>query len=95
MIRKILVGCTAIAAIAAFTIVAQPVEAGSCTVLSAKGRGVDETNASTRSVKHLTNKVNHYAHKNKLSSVKVAPRSTVCSKKAGLTVCTSSTKVCG
>jgi hypothetical protein len=95
MMRKILVACTAFAAITAFTLVAPPVEAGTCTVLSAKGRGIDETNASSRSVKHLTNKINHYAHKNKLGSVKVAPRSTVCSKKGGLNTCTSSTRVCG
>jgi len=55
----------------------------------------DEAKASNRSLKHLTNKINHYAHKNKLGSVKVGSRSTVCSKAAGLDVCKSSAKVCG
>jgi hypothetical protein len=96
MIRKILIAGTALAAIAAFTIAAQPVEAGgSCAVVSAKGRGTDETKTSARSVKNLTNKINHYAHKNKLTAVHVGMKSTVCSKKGGLDVCTSSAKVCG
>jgi len=49
----------------------------------------------TGSLKHLTNKINHYAHKNKLGSVRVGSRSTLCSKAAGLKVCKSSAKVCG
>jgi len=96
MIRKILVASIALVAIAAFTIVTQPVQAGiSCVLLAAKGRGTDEANASNRSLKHLTNKINHYAHKNKLGSVRVGSRSTLCSKAAGLKVCKSSAKVCG
>ena len=96
MIRKILVASTALAAIAAFTVATEPVNArGSCVVLAAKGRGVDEAKTSARSLKHLTNKINHYAHKNKLSSVRVGSRSTVCSKTGGLDVCKSSAKVCG
>jgi hypothetical protein len=72
MIRKILVASTALAAIAAFSVATEPVNArGSCVVLAAKGRGVDEAKTSARSLKHLTNKINHYAHKNKLSSVRV------------------------
>ena len=74
MIRKILIASTALAAIAAFTIITEPVHAGSsCVLLAAKGRGIDDANASNRSVKHLTNKINHYAHKNKLGSVRVGP----------------------
>jgi hypothetical protein len=96
MIRKILVASTALAASAAFTLVTEPVQAGgSCVLLAAKGRGTDEAKASGRSLKHLINKINHYAHKNKLGSVKVGSRSTVCSKAAGLDVCKSSAKVCG
>jgi len=96
MIRKILVASTALVAIAAFTIVTQPVQAGiSCVLLAAKGRGTDEANASNRSLKHLTNKINHYAHKNKLGSVRVGSRATLCSKAAGLKMCKSSAKVCG
>ena len=94
MIRKILIASTALAAIAAFTV--EPVHAGSsCVLLAAKGRGIDEANASNRSLKHLTNKINHYAHKNKLGSVRVGSRSTLCSKAAGLKVCKSSARVCG
>jgi len=96
MIRKILVASTALAAIAAFTVATEPVNArGSCVVLAAKGRGLDEAKTSARSLKHLTNKINHYAHKNKLSSVRVGSRSTVCSRTGGLDVCKSSAKVCG
>ena len=96
MTRKILIASTALAAIAALTIITEPVHAGSsCVLLAAKGRGIDEANASNRSVKHLTNKINHYAHKNKLGSVRVGSRSTLCSKAAGLKMCKSSAKVCG
>jgi hypothetical protein len=92
----ILIASTALAAMAAsaFTAVIEPVHAGSsCVLLAAKGRGIDEANASNRSLKHLTNKINHYAHKN--NSVRVGSRSTLCSKAAGLKVCKSSAKVCG
>jgi hypothetical protein len=97
MIRKILIAGTALAAIvAAFTIAAQPVEAGgSCAVVSAKARGLNETKVSAKSAKQLTHKINHWAQKNKLTAVHVGVRSTVCSKKGGLDVCTSSAKVCG
>jgi len=96
MLRKILIASTALAAIAAFNIITEPVHAGSsCVLLAAKGRGIDDANASNRSVKHLTNKINHYAHKNKLGSVRVGSRSTACSKAAGLKVCKSLAKVCG
>jgi hypothetical protein len=96
MIRKILLAATALAVSAAFALVTEPVKAGgSCVVLAAKGRGIDEAKASNRSVKHLTNKINHYGHKNKLGSVSVGHRSTMCSQKAGLEVCKSSAKVCG
>ena len=96
MFRKILVASAALVAIAAFTTVTEPVQAGSsCVLLAAKGRGTGEANASNRSLKHLTNKINHYAHKNKLGSVRVGSRSTVCSKAVGLKVCKSSAKVCG
>jgi hypothetical protein len=95
MIRKILVAGTALAALAAFTVVSQPVEAGSCSVLSAKARGLDETKVSKKSSKQLTRKINHYAHKNKITTVHVGVVSTVCSKKGPLEVCKSSAKVCG
>ena len=95
MIRKLLVAGMALAAVAAFTTVSQPVQAGSCAVVSAKARGLNESKVSARSLKNLKHKVNHWAKKNKLKLVKEGHASTVCSKKGALTVCTSSAKVCG
>jgi hypothetical protein len=95
MVRKLLVVGTAITATAAaFAVVSQPVQARSCYAVLAKGRGLDEAAASARSLKHLTNRINHWAAKNKLSAVGVGYRSTVCSNQ-GVPVCTSSAKVCG
>ena len=95
MIRKLLVAGVALAAFAAFTTVSQPVQAGSCAVVSAKARGLNESKVSARSLKDLKHKVNHWAKKNKLKLVKEGPASTVCAKKGALTVCKSSAKVCG
>lgn len=94
MLRKFFVVSTAVAAIAAFTAVSQPVQARSCNAILAKGRGLDEATASARSLKHLTNRINHWAAKNGLGAVSVGHRSTVCSSK-GVSICTSSAKVCG
>lgn len=95
MIRKILIAGTALAALAAVAVISQPVQAGSCTIQSAKARGLDETKVSKKSSKQLTRKINHYAHKNKISTVHVGVVSTVCSKKGPLQLCKSSAKVCG
>jgi hypothetical protein len=95
MIRKLLVAGVALAAVAAFTTVSQPVQAGSCAVVSAKARGLNESKVSARSLKDLKHKVNHWAKKNKLKLVKEGPASTVCAKKGALTVCKSSARVCG
>ena len=94
MLHKILVVSTAVAAIAVYSAVSQPVEARSCNAVLAKGRGLDEATASARSLKHLTNRINHWAAKNKLGKVSVGHRSTACSNQ-GVSVCTSSAKVCG
>src|SRR5262245_35047375 len=94
MLRKLLVVSTAITAIAAFAVASQPVQARTCYAVFAKGRGLDEATASARSLKHLTNRINHWAAKNKIRSVGVGHRSTVCSSQA-VPVCTSSAKVCG
>lgn len=94
MIRKMLIAGSALAAVAAFTLVSAPVEAGSCAYPSAKARGLNQTAVSARSAKHLTHKINHWAHKNKLKTVRVGTVSTVCKKGGVLVVCTSSTKVC-
>lgn len=95
MLRKALVAAMAVAAISTCLFVSQAAEAGGCTVLSVKGRGIDEATASPRSIKHLTFKINHWAHKNKIGTVRVGHRSTTCNKKIGLSVCVSSAKVCG
>jgi hypothetical protein len=94
MIRKILVVATAVAAIAAYAAVTQPVQAGSCAVLSAKSPGLKEAAASGRSQKRLTARINHWAHKQGLKAVRVGTASTVCKKGTALVVCTTSAKVC-
>jgi hypothetical protein len=93
MLRKLLVVSTAITAIAAFAVVSQPVQARTCYAILAKGRGLDEATASARSLKHLTNRINHWAAKHKLTTAGIGHRSTVCSSQ-GVPVCTSSAKVC-
>jgi hypothetical protein len=95
MIRKFLIAGAALAAIGAFALASQPVEAGSCAVVTGKGRALSEAKASEKSLKHLKHVVNHWAHKNKDKSVKEGKASTTCAKKAGLFVCKSSAKVCG
>ena len=94
MFSKFLIAILAVLAIAALSTVSESASAKTCEVVLAKGRGLDEAAASARSLKHLTNRINHWAAKNKLGSVGVGHRSTVCSKK-GAYVCTSSAKVCG
>ena len=93
MIRKSLVAVSALAAIAAFTITSQPAQAAGCAVVSAKSHGLNASNTSDRSQKKLNRKINHWAKKNGLSTVRVGTVSTVCTKKT-LSVCTSSAKVC-
>jgi hypothetical protein len=94
MIRKILVAATAVAAIAAYAAVTQPVEAGSCAVLSAKSPGLKEAATSGRSQKKLAAQINHWAHKQGLKAVRVGTVSTACKKATALVMCTSSAKVC-
>ena len=94
MFSKFLIAILAVLAVAAFITIPEPVVAKTCEAVLAKGRGLDEAAASARSLKHLTNRINHWAAKNKLGSVGVGHRSTVCSKK-GAYICTSSAKVCG
>jgi len=94
MLRRVLLFVTAFAAIAAVTTSSWPVEAQSCHAVLAKGRGADEASAAARSLKHLTNRINHWAAKNKLGAVRVGHRTTACTDK-GMWVCTSSAKACG
>ncbi len=95
MLKKFLIAGAALAALGAYTLASQPVEAGSCVVAAGKGRGLDQAKAADRSLKHLKHVVNHWAHKNKYKVVKEGKASTACSKKGGLVVCKSSAKVCG
>ena len=94
MFRSFLIFAIALVSIGLIASAFDPVQARSCNAVLAKGRGVDEATASARSIKHLTNRVNHWAAKNGLSSVAVGHRSTACADK-GMWVCTSSAKVCG
>jgi hypothetical protein len=95
MIRgKLLSAGAVFGAIAALIAVSQPVQAGSCAVVTAKGRGLSEAAATTRSAKNLNGRINHWAHKSKLKAVHVGKASTACVKGAPLFVCTSSAKVC-
>jgi hypothetical protein len=94
MFRKILILAITLVSIGAVSSAFDNAQAGSCNAVLAKGRGVNEASASARSLKHLTNRINHWAAKNALSSVGVGNRSTVCADK-GVWVCTSSAKVCG
>ena len=94
MFNKVLIALLTVLAVAGFGTVSEPAAAKTCEAVLAKGRGLDEAAASARSLKHLTNRINHWAAKNKLGSVGVGHRSTVCSKK-GAYICTSSAKVCG
>jgi hypothetical protein len=94
MIRsKLLITGAVFGAIAAFLAVSQPVQAGSCAVVTAKGRGLSEAAATKRSAKNLSGHINHWAHKGKLKAVRVGTASTSCSK-GPLFICTSSAKVC-
>lgn len=94
MLRRGLLFVTAFAAIAAVTASSLPAQAQSCNAVLAKGRGADEASATARSLKHLTNRINHWAAKNKLGAVRVGHRTTACADK-GIWVCTSSAKACG
>ena len=95
MIKKFLIAGTALAAIAAYSVASQPVEAGSCIVASAKARALNDAKATDRSMKHLKHVISHWAHKNKDKVVKVGKSHTTCAKKGPLAVCTTTAKVCG
>ena len=94
MIRsKLLIACAAVGAIGAFIAVSQPVQAGSCALVTAKGRGLSEAAATKRSDKNLNAHINHWAHKGKLKAVRVGTAATSCGK-GPLFICTTSAKVC-
>ena len=95
MLRRFLVLGASVAAISMFAIASQPAKAGSCTVVAAEGRGANEAKATARSQKHLTFKINRWAHKNGYTTVRTAKSATVCAPKGPLVHCTASAKVCG
>jgi hypothetical protein len=94
MISRLLIAGSALATIAAFSLMPAPAAAG-CTEATGKARGLNQDDVMTRSAKHLARKINHWAHKSGLTAVHVGPTSTMCVTKAGaLSVCTSGAKAC-
>jgi hypothetical protein len=65
-------------------------------VVSAKATGLSETAVSNRANRKLHRQINHWAHMNNLSKVRVGAPHTSCTKgTAGLSSCTSSARVVG
>jgi hypothetical protein len=95
MFRGLIIASAAVIAVAAFTAVSQPASAGTCVAVSAKGRGVDDAAATKRAQKNLTNRINHWAHKNKASKIRVGKPATKCGKGFPGSICTATAKVCG
>ena len=58
MLRRLLVASTAFAALAVFTVASQPVEAGSCTVLTENANGLNQGDNAERAKKQLKRKIN-------------------------------------
>jgi hypothetical protein len=94
MYRTVLL-IAAIAACSASFFVAGKVNAADCAVIVAEGRGVDQAHASARALKHLTFKINRWAHKKGLSTVRSGDQSNVCTSKTAFVHCVASRKVCG
>lgn len=95
MLRKVSVGVLAVAAAAAFLFLSQPAGAGSCSVLSEKAVGLKKSETSTRALKQLNRKANHWAKKNGYKKASVSKVVTACSKKGALYHCTAAAKACG
>ena len=65
-------------------------------VVSVKATGLSETAASNRANRKLHRQINHWAHGNNLSKVRVGAAHTSCTKgTGGLHSCTSSARVAG
>jgi hypothetical protein len=65
-------------------------------VVSAKATGLSQTAVSNRANRKLHRQINHWAHVNNLSKVRVGDPHTSCTKgTAGLSSCTSSARVAG
>ena len=95
MIRRLLIVLTAFVALGSLLAVSIPAEAATCTTLSAKARSWSEATATERATTKLKHKVNRWANKNDLSTVRVGNRSSSCSSQGVLFVCARSVRVCG
>jgi hypothetical protein len=94
MLRSTLIAIgAAICAIAVTMVVSEPVQAGSCVMVTAKGRGLSDAAAGKRAAAKLDWHVKRWAHKNKLTTVRVGTPSTACGKGV-IAKCTTSKKVC-
>jgi hypothetical protein len=95
MFRRPLIALTALAALGSLLAVSAPVEAATCTLLSAKARSWGQATAMERVTTKLNHKVNRWANKNDLASVRVGAPSTSCTPQGVLFTCTRSVRVCG
>ncbi|HEU0063144.1 MAG TPA: hypothetical protein VFR19_24920 [Hyphomicrobiaceae bacterium] len=94
--REVVIATIALGVIVAFAALSQPVQAAGCVLVSAKARGLGEHAASERAQAKLMRHIDHWAHTNKLSTVRSGHIPTSCSKGKGgaLFVCDASAKVC-
>jgi len=94
MLRRTLIAVgAALCAIAVTVVVSEPVQAGSCVMVTAKGRGLSDAAAGKRAAAKLNRHVKRWAHKNKLTTVRVGAPSTACGKGV-VAKCMTSKKVC-
>lgn len=95
MLRRMLVASTALAALAAFTLISPPVAAGGCSVISEPAIGVKQSEAADRAKKQLRRKIDRWASKNGYKKVSYKKSSLDCTRKGNLSRCTATAKVCG
>jgi hypothetical protein len=95
MIRRLLVGLTAFAALGSLLAVSMPVEAATCTVLSAKARSWDQATAAERASTKLKHKINRWANKNGYAAVRAGLPTSSCSPQGILVTCSRIIRVCG
>jgi hypothetical protein len=94
MLRStLLVAGAALCAIAVTVTISEPVQAGSCVMVAAKGRGLNDGAAGKRADAALNRHVKRWAHKNKLKVVRVGSPVAACGKGV-MAKCTASKKVC-
>jgi hypothetical protein len=90
---KLFVAGAALCALAAAIVVSEPVQAGSCVMVTAKARGLSDGAAGKRASTKLNRHVKRWAHKNKATVVRVGSPATACGK--GIVAkCTTTEKVC-